>query len=178
MASEAKSSWDCVYQKIDDQEPLNLGETLSNWHDHCPGQILNLMCFYKFAAKMIGKAKRVVDVGAGTGFGSWLLAKECGYCLGITDDELASKNFVSKEIDFASKMDDQLWDGIISFDIPYDQAWAKRLKPDGVVVVASEVLPDQSQFKQIFSFTMHGELIRCGMQETGRQIVVACGVKC
>ncbi len=125
MASDAKSSWDCVYQKIEEQEPLTLGKYLSDWHHHSPRRLMHSMSYYKFAAKMIGSGKRVLDVGCNEGFGSYLLAKECGYVLGVDFDEeaiaSAKKNFSGEQIDFSCEdflsSPDKKFDAVTSFDV-------------------------------------------------------------
>ena len=153
MASEAKSSWDCVYQKIEDQEPIRLGKYVSYWHHHSPRRMMHSMSYYKFAAKMIGSGKRVLDIGCNEGFGTYLLAKECGYVLGLDFDEeaiaTAKHNFVGEQIDFTcedflERKDEKAFDGVTNFDViehifpehasQYIGKIAKSLKKEGFAI--------------------------------------------
>lgn len=156
MASEAKSSWDCVYQKIEDQEPIRLGKYVSYWHKYSPRRMLHSMSYYKFAAKMIGSGKRVLDVGSNEGFGTYLLSKECGYAMGVDFDEeaiaTAQKNFSGEQIDFLckdflQKEATSAFDGVTNFDViehilpehagTFIQQIASSLKKEGVAVIGT-----------------------------------------
>ncbi len=126
MGNEAKSSWDCVYQKIEEQPPISLGKYISYWHHHSPRRLMRSMSYYKFAAKMIGRGKRVLDIGCNEGLGSFLLAKECGYVYGLDFDEeaiaRAKQNFSGQEIEFAcgdflKTPLNELFDGVTNFDV-------------------------------------------------------------
>ncbi|MFN0065605.1 MAG: class I SAM-dependent methyltransferase [Chlamydiales bacterium] len=84
------------------------------------------MSYYKFGAKMIGPNKRVLDIGCNEGFGSYLLAKECGYCLGLDFDsdaiKSAQQNFFGEHVafvedDFLEREFTEKWDAITSFDV-------------------------------------------------------------
>ena len=65
-----------------------------------PRKILHMMSYYKFAAKMIGQKKNVLDVGCGEGLGTWLLAKECGKVKGVDLDkeaiDVAKTNWIDR----------------------------------------------------------------------------------
>lgn len=146
------SNWNCVTQLLENEKPIELGRYNSHIALRTPRRMLYCLSYYKFAAKMIGAGKRVLDVGCNEGLGSWLIAKECGFCHGIDfDDEaiaLAQKNFNDPSILFDAvdffAMPTTLWDGIINFDViehiyPKDaQAFigkiASSLLPDGVAV--------------------------------------------
>lgn len=159
MASEAKSSWDCVYTKIDKQKAIELGSYVSYWHHYSPRSMLHSMSYYKFAAKMIGSGKRVLDIGCNEGFGSYLLAKECGYVLGVDFDEealkMAKKNFCGEQTEFVCQnfLDyraTQKFDGVATFDViehilpHHSEAFirniASSLTKEGIAVIGTPSL--------------------------------------
>ncbi len=80
---------------------LEFGSYLSYILRQSPRRLLFSLSYYKFAAKMIGQGKRVLDIGCGEGLGTWLLAKECGFAEGINlDGDLirsAMKNWPTEE---------------------------------------------------------------------------------
>jgi SAM-dependent methyltransferase len=126
---------------------------------HCtPRQMLDVLSYYKFAAKMIGQKKRVLDIGCGEGFGSWVLAKECGFCTGLDMDQeaikVAQKNFNAPFIDFTCanffNLQAGLWDAIVNFYVleHIEKIQAKtfikkiidHLTPEGVAVIGTHSL--------------------------------------
>lgn len=122
---ELKSNWKSVATLIGKVNEIKLGNYASYWMYKSPRRMLHAMAYYKFASKMIGSRKRVLDVGCNEGLGSWLLAKECGYCLGMDFDEeaiiCAKNNFNDETIDFICS--DFLaaapseWDAVVNFDV-------------------------------------------------------------
>jgi len=126
MDSIEKSSWGCIYDKLKEPEPVRLGRHLSYWWDRTPRRILYSMSYYKFAAKMIGSEKRVLDVGCNEGMGSYLLAKECGYVQGMDCDAeaicVAQQNFGGEQseficADFLDRVEGVRFDAVTSFDM-------------------------------------------------------------
>ncbi|MCP5468968.1 MAG: class I SAM-dependent methyltransferase [Chlamydiales bacterium] len=127
------------------------------------------MSYYKFAAKMIGGKKRVLDVGCNEGLEPIFLAKECNYALGIDQDaeaiSFAKQNFSGELIDFEkvdflhSDMTGE-WDAVTSFDLIGNIApelaesfigkIASFLKEDGVAVIGtpSKVSQELSSLEQ------------------------------
>jgi len=125
---ETKSNWACVANMIKDKEnkAIQLGRYASYWFHKTPRRMLHSMSYYKFASKLIGQSRRVLDVGCNEGLGTWLLAKECGYAEGIDFDveaiDAARKNFSKENISFHCKDfiefdGKQNWDAITSFDV-------------------------------------------------------------
>jgi 2-polyprenyl-3-methyl-5-hydroxy-6-metoxy-1,4-benzoquinol methylase len=90
-----------------------------------PRKILHMMSYYKFAAKVIGGNKNVLDMGCGEGLGAWLLAKECGKVKGIDLDkdaiEVAKSNWKDPRISFKCanflKTNNGVHDAVVSFDV-------------------------------------------------------------
>ncbi|MCH9703653.1 MAG: class I SAM-dependent methyltransferase [Chlamydiae bacterium] len=120
------------------------------------------MSYYKFAAKMIGSGKRIMDVGCNEGFGTFLLAKECGYVQGIDFDEeaveVAKKNFASEQAefvhtDFFEYEPKEKYNAITSFDViehiipehatQFLGKIASSLKENGIAVIGTPSKPSQ-----------------------------------
>lgn len=104
---------------------LLFGNHLAYWYRRSPRRLLHSMAYYRYAAELIGKNKKVLDIGCGEGFGSWQLAKLCGYCVGVDIDndaiEIAKKNWKKRNIAFVCgdfmAMRRRGWDSIVNFDV-------------------------------------------------------------
>jgi 2-polyprenyl-3-methyl-5-hydroxy-6-metoxy-1,4-benzoquinol methylase len=121
-----EEQWFSVASVMNDTGKIILGEYGSHCFYKNPRQLLYSLSYYKFAAKMIGKNKKTLDVGCNEGLGTYLLAKECGFTKGIDFDEkaidIAQKNFSSvflqfSKNDFLKYSTDEKWDAIVSFDV-------------------------------------------------------------
>jgi 2-polyprenyl-3-methyl-5-hydroxy-6-metoxy-1,4-benzoquinol methylase len=152
---ETMSNWSCVAQFLENEQPIQLGRYNSFLTHRTPRRMLYSLSYYKFAAKMIGTDKRVLDIGCNEGLGSWVIAKECGFCKGIDFDskaiESAKKNFCHTSIDFESidffNMPTSSWHAAISFDViehifpehalEFIGKMASCLTEDGVAVVGT-----------------------------------------
>lgn len=149
------SNWSCVTQLLKDEKPIQLGRYAAYWYHKTPRRMLHSLSYYKFAAKMIGSKKRVLDVGCNEGLGSWVLAKECGYCHGVDFDEeavqTASANFNDPAIRFTCedflKKEPGKWDAVVNFDVIehiypenaplFLQKIANNLLPHGIAVLGT-----------------------------------------
>lgn len=154
---ETKSNWECVTEALMQEVPdIDLGRYASYWFHRTPRRVLYSMSYYKFAAKLIGKGKRVLDVGCNEGLGTFLVAKECGFAKGVDFDEeaiqQAQRNFQEPFIEF--EMGDFLkseekgnWDAIINFDViehilpenapTFLKGMAEKLTPEGLAVIGT-----------------------------------------
>ncbi len=153
MSSEdGRSKWTEV-KALMNVPSMAVGASLSNCLRHSPREFIHSMSYYKFASKLIGTDRRVLDIGCGEGLGTWLLAVECGFAEGIdTDDELiqiARANFPDQRIAF--RCTDLFsgpgmgWSGIVCIDHPehlrpetaerFVALLWDRLTEDGVAVV-------------------------------------------
>lgn len=102
-----------------------LGRYVGYWFDRTPRRALYCASYYKFAARLIGRGSRVLDVGCSEGLGTWLLANECGSARGIDPDEaavaVARDNWRDPRIEFVC--DDFLaaapaeYDAVVNFDV-------------------------------------------------------------
>ena len=148
---DKKSEWAAVTKLMDDR-PVVLGEVYWSWMQERPQQFLRYLAFYKFATKMIGQRKRILDSCSREGLGTWILAKECGYALGLVADSdslsLPRQNWPFPElIAFETTKLDHLqmdmWDAVVSCDDAtlYDSSFSyirnivAALKPGGIAVV-------------------------------------------
>lgn len=67
-------------------ERLTLGPYFTFIIRNSPRRLLHLLSYYKFAAKMIGPGRRVLEVGCSEGLGTVLLAEQAISCLGVDLD--------------------------------------------------------------------------------------------
>ena len=154
---ESKSNWSCVAEELMQEVPeVNLGRYASFWFHKTPRRVLHCMSYYKFASKLIGKGKRVLDVGCNEGLGTFLVGKECGFAKGVDFDEdaiaQAQKNFEEPFVefeagDFLKNEDIGNWDAVINFDViehilpehahDFIEGIAKELTPEGLCVIGT-----------------------------------------
>ena len=122
--SNENSRWFPV-KKLMGSHNVLLGRHLSYQFLNSPRRLLHMMSYYKFAAKIIGNKKKVLDVGCGEGLGTWLLAAECGRAYGIDIDaeavETGKRNWKGPGIrldcgDFLS-LNLRQHDAVVSFDV-------------------------------------------------------------
>lgn len=159
---ETKSNWECVSESIKNQKPIQLGRYTSYWFHRTPRRMLHCLSYYKFAAKMIGKNKKVLDVGCNEGLGTYVIAKECGFAKGIDFDQeaihTAQQNFSEENLQFEesdvfSLPPTNQWDAVIHFDViehifpeRVDLFWkatSSQVSPTGLVIVGTPSLISQ-----------------------------------
>ncbi|HSX37769.1 MAG TPA: class I SAM-dependent methyltransferase [Chlamydiales bacterium] len=157
MNQDSISKWVEVTQlTMNAKSIISLGKTTSFWYLQAPRKLLDCLSYYKFAAKVIGKSKRVLDVGCGEGFGTFLLGKECGWARGIDCDSdaiaIAKRNFRESIVEFAQEdmlktQSRETYDAIVIFSviehIPPDlmqafwNALLLRLNPKGLLILGT-----------------------------------------
>lgn len=123
---QKKPSWEPVKEMMGNRK-IFLGQFLSYQFTKTPRRVLYSMSYYKFAAKIIGSGKRVLDVGCGEGLGTWLLASECGKAKGIDIDsdaiKIAKKNWRDSKISFECEnfltagTKQRKWEALVIFDV-------------------------------------------------------------
>jgi 2-polyprenyl-3-methyl-5-hydroxy-6-metoxy-1,4-benzoquinol methylase len=119
-----RCKWNGVKDLMGNREVF-MGRHLAYQFYNSPRRILHMMSYYKFAAKLIGTDKKVLDVGCGEGMGTWLLAVECGKAKGIDMDreaiEVGKRNWKDKKISFECMdfltLKKEVYDAIVSFDV-------------------------------------------------------------
>lgn len=120
-----------------------------------PRRLLHLLSYYKFAAKMIGPGKRVMDIGCSEGFGTILLAEHAEHCVGVDVDAdaiaVANATLASDKLEFI--VADVLQQGLgrfaaaVSLDViehiyqenedAFVAAVAGSLEADGIFVIGT-----------------------------------------
>lgn len=118
------NKWTEVKKHLKD-ERITLGPYFSYQLRNTPRRILFALSRYKFAAKLIGEEKSVLEVGCSEGLGTVLLAEFNNQIVGIDIDseaiEEANRTFANAKIQFrcidilGSKIGD--FNGIVSFDV-------------------------------------------------------------
>lgn len=152
--ADTQDRWLDVKGMMGDQ-PILFGRHLAHWYYESPRRLLHSMAYYKFASKLIGPRKRVLDVGCGEGIGTWLLAVENGTALGVDLDAnaiaCAQRNFPDPRIRFARAdfltMPADQWDAVVNFDLvehilpanlgPFWRKLADHLAHDGIAVIGT-----------------------------------------
>lgn len=165
--AETQSNWEAVIEMMEETPSIELGPYASYWYHQTPRRMLHSLSYYKFAAKMIGGGKKVLDVGCNEGLGTWVLAKECGFCKGIDFDEeaiaRAKKNFSDPSIAFLCedflKASEGIWDAVVSFDVIehifpehaplFMKKVAASLTPHGIAVIGTPSLISQQFASEI-----------------------------
>lgn len=164
LKKETKSNWECVSLAMQEQKELELGLLSTSQFYQAPEELLASLCVYKFAAKMFGKRKSILDASCKEGLGSYLLAKECGATLAIDPNETsilsAKANFEGpslefKREDFLSFSEGKTYDGILSVNL-FNQLsleqrslfWERLIKAlsfDGLAIIAFSLKDDFSK---------------------------------
>lgn len=149
-----KELWN-KFGTIQEGHPVTLGPYYSYQIKHSPRRLIFMMSYYKFAAKMIGSGKRVLELGCNEGFGTLYLGEFAQEVKGVDFDERA--------IEWADKMrvndnthflhDDFLgkdygsFDAVVSIDViehiyPENEAMyldtvVNNLAHDGIAVIGT-----------------------------------------
>ncbi|MEK6233720.1 MAG: class I SAM-dependent methyltransferase [Planctomycetales bacterium] len=143
-------------------DPVHFGQYVSYWFSKTPRRALFCLSYYKFASRLIGRGKRVLDVGCSEGLGTRLLAQECGHAVGLDSDADAIRvaranwdaepNIDFRGEDFLSAKPGE-FDAVTNFDviehIQPDNAStflaqiAKNLKHDGMAIIGTPNLETQ-----------------------------------
>lgn len=155
MSGEGRKSWVSVTELMEGDR-VRFGSHLGYWMHETPRRMLHSSSYYKFAAKMIGRERRVLDIGCGEGLGTWLLAVECGSAVGIDFDEEAiacgRSAWPGEQIelrcgDAFELATDEDWDAVVNFDViehiepehagAFLDKIAGLLTPEGVAVIGT-----------------------------------------
>jgi 2-polyprenyl-3-methyl-5-hydroxy-6-metoxy-1,4-benzoquinol methylase len=136
-------------------EHVTLGPYFSFIVRKSPRRMLHLLSYYKFAAKMIGSGKRVLDVGCSEGFGTILLAEAAASCLGVDLDAdaiaVANASVASDRLRFSVMdvlaTDPGRFDAVVTLDViehifqENEDAFVARLagvlEPHGVAIIGT-----------------------------------------
>jgi len=155
LATAESSKWFGFKEKLGN-ESVTFGPYFAFQLRHTPRHILYSLAYHKFAAKMIGNKKDILDIGCSEGLGTMLLAEFANYVLGIDIDapaiESANKNFARENVEFVAgdiltanvRRD---FDAAVSFDViehiypehaaAFIDAYADHLKPEGIAIIGT-----------------------------------------
>lgn len=147
--------WDQVKDRLG-KERVTFGPYFSYQLKHTPRHILYSLSYHKFAAKMIGVNKEILDVGCSEGLGTLLLAEQARRVHAIDIDEeaitFAQENFTSDALSFhtADMLIDTFpgpFDAVVSFDViehifpdnarRFFEKTTEALKPEGLTIVGT-----------------------------------------
>jgi hypothetical protein len=118
-----------------------------------PERLLAELALYKFAAKMLGKRSRVLDLDAGDGIGTWVLAVECGAAHGVSADAGAAA-WVDERATFGASVPEGEWDGVVALGGSAGAGdVAGLVARHGLAVVRSgDVAGFKERFAHVFAF--------------------------
>jgi SAM-dependent methyltransferase len=83
--SREAAVWGATKASLGD-DAITLGPYFTFIVRKSPRRLLHLLSYYKFAAKMIGPGRRVIDIGCSEGLGTVLLAENALACVGADLD--------------------------------------------------------------------------------------------
>jgi 2-polyprenyl-3-methyl-5-hydroxy-6-metoxy-1,4-benzoquinol methylase len=153
--SRELKKWSETKEMIAGAQPITLGPYFSHIVRRSPRRLLHLLSYYKFAAKMIGVDRKIMDVGCSEGFGSIILAEFAADFLGVDIDtaaiEQAKTSFQSERTRFQCadflKADLGVFDAVTCFDViehiyPENEDTflarvASHLKSNGMAVIGT-----------------------------------------
>ncbi len=154
------TQWEEVKKLVPEGNIAFGGEVRDGFHRDA-ASVLRVVSRYKFAARLIGGGKKVLDAACGEGLGTWLLALECGRAHGVEADEAAvgraQRNFSDPKVsfergDFISR-ETGLWDAIVTLGAvrlavrddaeELVEKLTSCLEPGGVAIVGTEAGEDR-----------------------------------
>ena len=124
VKSRESLKWEEAKQRISGIERIELGPYFSEIR-YVPRRVLFAMSHYKFAAKMLGEGKDILEVGCSEGLCTLLLAENAKTVLALDSDEdaitVARQSFETEKLkficeDFLTAKTGQ-FDGVVSLDV-------------------------------------------------------------
>lgn len=152
--SRELEKWEEVKKRVGDIDRVSLGPYFSEIK-YAPRRVLFALSHYKFAAKMLGEGKYILEVGCSEGLGTLLLAEFAEKVVAVDIDsdaiEEAKKSFGSEKIEFITGdfLNSELgeFDGIVSLDVLehiypenerlFFETLGKNLKEYGVCIIGT-----------------------------------------
>jgi 2-polyprenyl-3-methyl-5-hydroxy-6-metoxy-1,4-benzoquinol methylase len=176
---------------MDGVRNISFGDPSISWFGKKWNRALCESAYYKFAAKMIGKGKRVLEIGCGEGFGTWILAKECGFAKGIDSNQkditTATANWENTCADFECvelfDMAPQAWNAVVWFErhgrLPPSCFWnalKRNLAHDGIAVIGTWgnsrfEKPLSRHFTHLFKFAAQDGMVLAGSSGSANGVI-------
>ena len=149
------ADWLDLKKEMAGQPPIQLGPYFTFILRKSPRRLLHQLSYAKFAAKIIGAGKSVLDVGCSEGLSTLLLAEFAPHCVGTDIDQSAIQsaqaNFGTEKLSFVAgdifSQNLGRFDAVTSFDviehIPKEREVAfldrlvLHLKKPGILVIGT-----------------------------------------
>ena len=152
--SNEKNLWD-HYGTLQKDRPFSFGPHYSYQFRNSRRHIIFSLSRYKFAMKMAGPGKKILELGCSEGLGIWYMAEFAKLAHGVDFDgnaiDWAKKNLPREKLtftcdDFIGKKYGE-FDAVVSFDVmehiykknekPYFKTISRNLKTTGVCIVGT-----------------------------------------
>lgn len=151
---DEKKLWE-QYGSLQKDKPFSFGDHYSYQFWNTPRHILFTLSRYKFAMKMIGNNKKLLELGCNEGLGTYYLAEFALEALGVDFDESAIKwakdNLARDGISFLKDnfIDKQYgeFDAVVSYDViehiyqhnedKFIQTCSNNLTKSGILIVGT-----------------------------------------
>ncbi len=196
--TDEKQAWQRV-REIIGGETLTLPPRASSGLRRDLTGVISHLARCKFAAKMIGAERRILELRCGEGLGTPILGEQATRYLGVDPDsaaiEAARAAWAGEQVEF--RCGDVLagrfgvFDAAVCLDLADGKngscietildALAEQVAGEGVVVAGSALMGDEligaagERFHNVLPFVMHGEMVRAGVSaDAAYAIVVAC----
>lgn len=125
VAGSEKKKWDETKVFTEGVTPVTLGPYVSRMVRKTPRRLLNMLSYYKFAAKMIGAGQSILEVGCSEGLGSSVLAEFASSYHGLDFDtdaiQIATESFSSPKVRFTEgdvlKTSFGTYDAVVNLDV-------------------------------------------------------------
>jgi 2-polyprenyl-3-methyl-5-hydroxy-6-metoxy-1,4-benzoquinol methylase len=150
-----KEVWDQFGQHLKVDKEFKVGPHYSYQCYHTPRHILFTLARYKFASKLIGKGKSIIEFGCSEGFGTHFLSEFASEVVGVDFDEdaiaFAQKNYANEKLRFVTgnflEKNQGTFDAAVSFDViehirpenedEFCRGIVRQLKPPGICFVGT-----------------------------------------
>ncbi len=186
--------WSTAKAMMSTSESLTLGPYFSHIVRRSPRRLLHILSYYKFAAKMIGTKKTIMDVGCSEGLGSIILGEFAEKFLGVDIDapaiEVAKTSFQSPKVTFECadflRADLGRFDAVTCFDViehiypeneeTFLSRMASHLSNEGMVVVGTPNITSD-QFASPWTKEGHvnlysGERLQSSLERHFKKVIV------
>lgn len=166
---ETKSNWQCVAEYVRQSGSVALSKEGCKTFFSDPLRLFHRLAYYKFAAKLAGKRRSLLDLDPQEGISTYLLSQECKSASGLVSNaselSLTNRNFQAANLSFLSKeaIKSLLFDALVYFpqgkqpaslaDLPLE-----RLEEKGMLLLGApssdhaQGLLLQRELKSAFSF--------------------------
>lgn len=137
------------------QDNVTFGSYISFWLRNTPRRLLFQLSYYKFAAKLLGEGKTVLEIGCNEGFGTILLSEFSQKTVGVDIDreaiQRADINFGSDKLRFVHQdflgADIGRFQGVVSLDTiehiypenekPFFDSICRNMTSDGICIIGT-----------------------------------------